>query len=268
MMSCIKEFSIKRFFLKDARIVGISFLLLTASTMAFGQSGECTLTPGGDEPPYPHKVGDLYDQGNSPSCAFTSLLNANIRAGADDTNGKFFKALKTCLNKRGYPGIWVGREPSKPDTGASTAEDSPEGAALRDCKREIMAAQQPPKMVTLTTFSLIPGIDDFVTVTANPTPTSDICEKIRSALAAGGSAVVSTFKGTLQKPVDSHSSTVSAIICDHSTPKATITLLDPNNPGSPITLEVDKSGKMTPPYPPSTPSHYQDAQIYRGTIEQ
>ena len=207
------------------------------------------------EPKNPYKKPDgYYDQGSAGACLFTSLVNANIKAGADDTGGKFFKRFRLCLFKKGQVNSWRRGGVEVP---------SPEYDVMLRCKEEARAANSSapvqvhghsqsedadPVVIAPTEVKLkvLPVTEPWAT------REKAICDAL--AMTPPGAATIVTRNGN-----DVHSSSVESIDCA----KNEMVIRDPN--GGTYTITYDDTGKITGCSPAN--SHYNGATIRAVTVE-
>lgn len=217
----------------------------------------CVVTPTSTtEPKNPYKKPDgYYDQGSAGACLFTSLVNANIKAGADDTGGKFFKRFRLCLFKKGQVNSWRRGELKVP---------SPEYDVMLRCKEEARAANTSTGVVKQQGFSESAEPEPIVIAPAEvklkvvpatePWATREkaICDALSTT--PPGAATIITQSGT-----SSHSSSVESINCTANE----MVVRDPN--GGTFTLTYDDTGKITGCSPAN--SLYTGATIGAVTVE-
>lgn len=209
----------------------------------------CTTVAVAGEPKNPYKKPDgTYDQGSSGSCVFTSLVNSNIKAGADDTGGKFMKKLRLCLSRKGLGNLWR-RGPSVDADG----NPGPDHLAMLECKREARAANTAAGTMISTlgadvTFKVIKATE--------PWETRKMALANALATTPPGAALINS-KGPNYR--SHHSSSVLSIDCTAKTMK----ILDPN--GTEHTLTFDDSGNITKVDPPN--KIYEGGMVTFVTVE-
>lgn len=214
-----------------------------------GTAVDCVVAPTSTtEPKNPYKKPDgYYDQGTAGACVFTSLLNANIKAGVDDTGGKFFKRFRLCLFKKGRVNSWR----------RGIVVPSPEYDDMLRCKEEARAANtSAPAVVQVEAFSESTEAEPVVVAAADVKlkvlPETDswasreqaICDTL--ATNPPGAATIVTKSSTVN-----HMSSVESIDCAANE----MVVRDPN--GGTYTLTYDDTGKITGCSPAST--------LYTGT---
>lgn len=184
------------------------------------------------EPKNPYKKENGYwDQGKVPACLWTSLVNANIKAGADDTGGKFARRFRRCLARAGMPNAW---------RRSGIIVPSEKYNKMLACKKEARATES-----VEVEFKVLPRTD----------PWADRKAAIKKALDNGGAATIVTRNGS-----QVHSSSVESIDCD----AGTMVIRNPSTTDT-HTLTVDDTGKITDVDPPR--AHYDGAQIRAVTVE-
>lgn len=223
-----------------------------------GTAVDCVVaTTSTTEPKNPYKKPDgYYDQGSAGACLFTSLVNANIKAGADDTGGKFFKRFRLCLFKKGQVNSW---------RRGVVAVPSPEYDVMLRCKEEARAANTSAPAVVKTEASSESTEAEPVVVAATevklkvlpatePWATREqaICDALSTT--PPGAATIVTTNGT-----QVHSSSVESIDCAANE----MVIRDPN--GGTYTLTYDDTGKITGCSPAN--AHYNGATIGAVTVE-
>ncbi len=194
---------------------------------------ECFIDPGeAGEPKNPYKKADGYwDQGSVGACLWVSLVNANIKAGADDTGGKFARRFRRCLARKGLPNTWRRGNITVP---------SAEYDKVLACKKEARATES----VEIEFKSLL-----------SDKTWEQKKQALEDALSHGGAAIVITKKGNT-----SHSSTVTSVDCTNNT----MEVLDPN--GGTYTLTIDNDGKVTNVTPAGS-TNYDGATVWGVTVE-
>ncbi len=192
---------------------------------------------GATEPKNPYKKADgWWDQGNIGGCVWTSLVNSNIQAGADDKGGKFARRFRRCLARKGLPNAWR--------RGVVIPSDN--YTKMLACKKEARATES-----VEVEFKTLAGESTW----------DQKKQALADALAHGGAALIQTEKGT-----DRHSSSVISVDCTNNT----MEIRDPN--GGTYKLTFDANGKVTAVTPTGTPpapgnSHYLGSTIITVTVE-
>lgn len=192
-----------------------------------------------DSPPF-KTPGGLWDQNGWGACGYIALINANIRAGADDAGGKFEKKVRECLADKGVS-----------DHDIADGLTNSEMNKIAACKEEVMASQGFPVDFESHRFTGWFSSD-----------LKDVCEDVQEALDAGGSGVAAfTHNG------GGHGLTIEGIECDEDTGDVTLEMSDPNHPhqGS-YSVVIDCDDKVTS----VTPMHFflgPGAQLFRAQIE-
>jgi hypothetical protein len=219
-----------------------------ASAVDIAPVETCQVVAAADEPKNPYKKPDgTYDQGMSGSCVFTSLVNSNIKAGADDKDGKFMRKFRLCLARKGYGNLWRRGVPAD----ANGDPTGPAYEAMLECKREARAAN-----TVSGTLSAIVGADVMFKTIKSTEPWKTRKQALVDALSTtpSGAAVIGTMS-----PKGLHSSSVLSVDCTAKT----IKILDPN--GTEHTLTFDDTGKITQVDPPN--NIYKDGKITYVTVE-
>ena len=190
-----------------------------------------------DEPKNPYKKADgWWDQGNIGGCVWTSLVNSNIQAGADDTGGKFARRFRRCLARKGLPNAWR----------RGVVIPSANYTKMLECKKEARATESVEV--------------EFKSLMEDKT-WEEKKQALADSLANGGAAMIHTLQGTGR-----HTSSVVSVDCTNNT----VDIRDPN--GGTYTLTVDASGTVTNVTPTGTPpapgnAHYNGATVRGVTVE-
>ncbi len=200
----------------------------------------CTVTTAA--PTAPFKTGGYWDQGGWSACGYIALINANIDAGADDTDGGFEQAIRDCL---------IIARPSIDDADLADGISGAEHAAIRACKEDVMASRGDHVSLTMEL------VGDY-----GAAAIKDRCAVLKAAMFAGGSAVVGFYDGT-----NGHEMRVTGLDCEPGATEITMTFADPNYPTGvqhEITLDCDdKVTSVSPPSAAMTTAH----KAFRLTIE-
>ncbi len=157
-------------------------------------------------PPFKTPSG-FWDQNGWKACGYIALINANIVSGANDVGGAFEASIRACLAGKGIH-----------DADIANGLTKAEMRKIAKCKEKVMS---------MTGLSV--DIDELRFRGLFSTNLKNRCAKIRGALDAGGSAIV-TLAGD---GPGGHAMRVTAIECDEpETGDVTLTLADPNYPAS------------------------------------
>ena len=196
------------------------------------------------EPTNPWKRDDgYYDQGRSPSCLFTSLVNTNIDIGAD-----VMEDFVLCLAEHDLEDAWRRGIIDVP---------SDEYDQMLRCKEEVVDEQGGSEVLApheaLGVFN---------------TGGNDPCDRLEDAIEGpdgsgpirGGGTIVTSKPDKPKGKQDRHSSSVTDIDCSKGTAK----IRDPN--GGEYEIEYDAEGNITSVNPPS--SIYEGSSIDSVTTAQ
>jgi hypothetical protein len=185
-------------------------------------SEECQIygksQPDNSRPPY--KEGQYWVQGSWSACAYIALINANIDAGANDTDGVFEKRVRDCLKDVGITDAHIadGLIPSEID-------------AIADCKEDAMEHDGEDVDIECEDLYGFWDLDNY-------------CDELEEALDNGGSATVSFTDG-----IEGHALTVVDVECSGDI--TTLHLKDPNFPNGDtyvVTADEDEVTSVSPPH--------------------
>ncbi|MEZ4368953.1 MAG: hypothetical protein R2939_22135 [Kofleriaceae bacterium] len=184
-----------------------------------GDLAACAISGEGDEPPFKDPESGFWDQGTWGACGYVALINANIIAGADDTGGKFEKAVRDCMHGRGFTDDML-----RQGTGPTREQ------IISDCKEAAMAAQGTPVAIVNAPLCELSCEDRAKQM-----------EVADAVLDAGGAATIAL----LSSGGGGHALTVTSM-----TPSASseggwdVELMDPNFPGYVLPLTLGPCGEV------------------------